>query len=891
MPISADRRKIIFLWAALCALLLMAVWAGITLEIVRDREVWQARVVAEVRNKSAAHADQVQKLIAQIDQLSVVLAAAQQTGTDVDLLNRQCNAQSDAGYFFYADATGTIRQSCRPSEVGQSVRDQQFFRFHRLHDGRDLRIHPPLADSKPGSGAEVIWLARRVNSPTGDWNGLIVFVVPPTYFHLSESDKESGFVGTTSMWLLDQSAGSYSATALDHASVKQYRNRPEFESQAGARQEPGEQFYDSETRFVGWKKLARYPLVSVAVLRQEKMMSRELDLEKSHLMVGLVATVLLLLSAGAGVQWQLRRNAQTQEMDDIRSTFRLAIDGAREAFYILNPELDKSGNIVRFRLEDCNEHAAKIVGCDRNALLGKQITDIFFDDDAGQIIALLRRTMHVEFIEDELELHGDALAEKGWFNFRAVRSSTGIAVTVRNISDIKEKEAQLKAMALMDALTMLPNRHWLNQFLPGELEAASRSDQQLALFFIDLDDFKKINDTQGHQAGDQFLSAVATALQNAMRSDDQVVRLGGDEFTLLSKFDACTDITAIAEKIFASLADVDCSAVGRGFQVNASVGVAIFPRDATDAQSLMQAADVAMYAAKAAGKAQLKAYSSGMVSQIQAKQQLEQDLKLAVKRDELFLNFQPRACSASGELICMEVLLRWQHPQRGLISPIEFIPLAEESNLIVDIGDWVVEKSCWQLAQWRLQGHPLTPLSINVSGRQLRSNQFRLQMAASMQTHGIAANLLAIELTESMMVADEPVVKEELRLLRKMGIELHIDDFGTGYSSLSQLQKLDIDVIKIDQSFVQAIGVQEQGRTLCEAMVQIGRTMGFRVVAEGVETLAQLRELQHMRCDEIQGYLVSPPVSADQVSRLLRRKKFFEPAFPVVQRTVTRLAR
>ena len=204
-----------------------------------------------------------------------------------------------------------------------------------------------------------------------------------------------------------------------------------------------------------------------------------------------------------------------------------------------------------------------------------------------------------------------------------------------------------------------------------------------------------------------------------------------------------------------------------------------------------------------------------MVSQIQAKQQLEQDLKLAVKRDELFLNFQPRACSASGELICMEVLLRWQHPQRGLISPIEFIPLAEESNLIVDIGDWVVEKSCWQLAQWRLQGHPLTPLSINVSGRQLRSNQFRLQMAASMQMHGIAANLLAIELTESMMVADEPVVKEELRLLRKMGIELHIDDFGTGYSSLSQLQKLDIDVIKIDQSFVQAIGVQEQGRTLC----------------------------------------------------------------------------
>ena len=262
-------------------------------------------------------------------------------------------------------------------------------------------------------------------------------------------------------------------------------------------------------------------------------MSRELDLEKSHLMVGLVATVLLLLSAGAGVQWQLRRNTQTQEMDAIRSTFRLAIDGAREAFYILNPELDKSGNIVRFRLEDCNEHAAKIVGRDRNALLGKQITDIFFDDDAAQITALLRRTMHVEFIEDELELHGDALAEKGWFNFRAVRSSTGIAVTVRNISDIKEKEAQLKAMALMDALTMLPNRHWLNQFLPGELEAASRSDQQLALFFIDLDDFKKINDTMGHSTGDVALAHLAKVVKGVLRSTDVLARYGGEEFVII----------------------------------------------------------------------------------------------------------------------------------------------------------------------------------------------------------------------------------------------------------------------------------------------------------------------------------------------------------------------
>jgi EAL domain-containing protein (putative c-di-GMP-specific phosphodiesterase class I) len=310
------------------------------------------------------------------------------------------------------------------------------------------------------------------------------------------------------------------------------------------------------------------------------------------------------------------------------------------------------------------------------------------------------------------------------------------------------------------------------------------------------------------------------------------------------------------------------------------MGVALFPADATNAVDLLQAADIAMYEAKLMGKGQVVHYNVAMAEKYQVRLRMEQALQRAVVENEFLLYFQPRVAAVSGTLLSFEALLRWQHPQQGLVAPGSFIELAESSNLIVEIGDWVASQACVQMANWRALGLPSFHVSINVSARQLRTSQFRHHLATAMSTHGVLSSELAIELTESTMVGSDAAVLKELQLLRQMGIKLDIDDFGTGYSSLSQLQRLDVDAIKIDQSFVKALDGSGEGHALCDAMVKIGKALGIAVVAEGVETAEQLRQLQQMGCDEIQGYFISPPVPAEAVTALVRQLSFSEPYAP-----------
>ena len=542
---------------------------------------------------------------------------------------------------------------------------------------------------------------------------------------------------------------------------------------------------------------------------------------------------------------------------------------------------------LRFRVEDCNGPACKQVDMQAARAIGLQFFELFPAIDAAALDKLLLDAHRQGHADAELGPPGID-AEGSWWQASATRSQGGLAVTMRDITEMKWKEQQLKAMAVTDALTLLPNRHWLKQHLPDAVQQAATARQRLALMFIDLDDFKKINDSWGHQAGDEYLMAVATALRQAVRVEDTVVRLAGDEFTILvENIGDASAVQAIAAKVIERMGQIDCEAVRRGFHARASIGAAIYPEDGDTDAALMQAADIAMYAAKAAGKGRLCMYSADLARKIQSRLQLEQGLRTALGNDEFFLVFQPRVSARSGALVCVEALLRWQHPQRGLIAPAEFISLAEQSDLIAGIGEWVVTEAFRHLAAWRDLGQGLSPVAINVSARQLRNDRFRHHVVHELSRFDIGAHLLAIELTESAMMGGDATVKAELRELRNMGLELHIDDFGVGFSSLSRLHSLDVDAIKIDRSFVQGLGVREEARKLCEVVVQMGKAMGFRVVAEGVETPQQLRELQLMRCDEVQGYYVSRPVDAEGVPALQAKRSFFDPVFPVVQRVVT----
>ncbi len=411
----------------------------------------------------------------------------------------------------------------------------------------------------------------------------------------------------------------------------------------------------------------------------------------------------------AGIWWQSRKRPAQAQAAAPSPLFKPVLDSTHDALYLLKAVPVEGSRALRFRVEDCNEPACKLVNMPAARIIGLQFPELFPAIDAAALDKLL--------IDAHRQGHADAEigptpaeSEGSWWQASATRSQGGLAVTMRDISEMKWKEQQLKAMAVTDALTLLPNRHWLKQHLPDAVQQATTARQRLALMFIDLDDFKKINDSWGHQAGDEYLMAVATALRQAVRVEDTVIRLAGDEFTILvENIGDASAVQAIAAKVIERMAQIDCEAVRRGFNARASIGAAIYPEDGETDAALMQAADIAMYAAKAAGKGRLCMYSAELARKIQSRLQLEQGLRNALSNDEFFLVFQPRVSARTGALVCVEALLRWRHPQRGLIAPGEFISLAEQSDLIGGIGEWVVTEACRLLAGWRDRGQGLMP--------------------------------------------------------------------------------------------------------------------------------------------------------------------------------------
>lgn len=545
---------------------------------------------------------------------------------------------------------------------------------------------------------------------------------------------------------------------------------------------------------------------------------------------------------------------------------------------MFSPFFEKGGGMTDFVIEDCNGQAMRMSGTNREGLIGKRISQLISGENFTATFLFLHTAMNDGFAEKKVFIFRAGPKKKCWCQVRAVHADRGLAVTLRDITEIKEKENQLKQLALTDALTHLPNRHWMNKNLPAIMDAAKKQGHQFAVLFIDLDNFKNINDTLGHNVGDTYLQAVASTLQQSVRKHDHVLRLGGDEFMImLNELDSPDVALAIAGHLLSQLREIDILDANSNMSPRASIGVAFYPENATTPEALVQAADIAMYEAKRSGKDGVARYSSEMLDKLSDRMSMESALRRAIPGGQLRLYLQPRASAATGELVGFEALVRWQHPELGLVSPQRFTPLAEESHLIVELGNWVAATACEILARWRSIGKKIFPISINVSARQLKDAEFRTHLQAQMHKYGIHSSEIGIELTESMTIGDDDEIQNELRLLADMGLELMIDDFGTGYSSLARLQSLSVDVLKIDQSFVRNLSAGGEGIVLCQAMTQMGKTLGLTVVAEGVETTEQLQMLQLMGCDEIQGYIASPQVPADDALQMLEAPPFFAP--------------
>ncbi|RDL52538.1 putative signaling protein [Ensifer sp. M14] len=436
----------------------------------------------------------------------------------------------------------------------------------------------------------------------------------------------------------------------------------------------------------------------------------------------------------------------------------------------------------------------------------------------------------------------------------------------------KQAEDRISFMAHHDALTGLPNRALFEEQVAEALEALRGTGQWAVLAFLDLDNFKLVNDTLGHAAGDELLKVTATRMRASVRKSDMVVRVGGDEFILLLNGLPCERDVVLArlEDIRAAIA-APMQINGRGLQVSCSMGVACFPNQGKTVGELLANADMAMYRAKELGRNNLQVFTEEMADKAHEKLLKQAELRQAIARDEFLLHFQPQVNLETGRVFAAEALLRWRHPERGMISPGDFIPLAEETGLIVPIGDWVLRAACRQCKAWHDDGLPLLIVSVNVSARQFRERNWAAHVAAVLAEVGLDPRFLELELTESLIMQDVPGALATMHELEAIGVHLAIDDFGTGYSSLSALKRFPVRRLKIDRSFVEDIPADVDDKAITAAIISLAQNLGLRVIAEGVETQAQVDFLRHSGCDEIQGYFFSRPLASAEFEALLRQ--------------------
>jgi diguanylate cyclase (GGDEF)-like protein len=447
--------------------------------------------------------------------------------------------------------------------------------------------------------------------------------------------------------------------------------------------------------------------------------------------------------------------------------------------------------------------------------------------------------------------------------------SLGRRGSYRDISKRQDAEQRLNFFINRDPLTGLPNRTLFRELLSHTLERAERDQTPFALLSVNLDNFKTINESLGHNQGDQLLIEAGQRLKALLTDMDAIARIGGDEFNIILKHnDSLRWIDLAAQRVIDAMAS-PFELNGNPVYMGASIGISLYPIDGRDADTLLSSAAAALHQAKLRGRGMMQFFSSEMTSRSKQRLTLEAALRRSVERHELRLDYQPQVDLISGQIVGVEALVRWQHPERGLIPPGEFIPLAEESGYVVTLGDWVLRTACRQIKEWAGLGLPLRQVAVNVSAVQLSRGHLVELVKEALQETGIAPGLLELEITESSVMLDREKSFETLGQLKALGVSLSIDDFGTGYSSLAYLQQLEVNKLKIDIAFVRDMTTNSHNASIIKAVIALGHSLGLEIIAEGVETPGQARQLRALRCDVMQGYLISKPIPGDDMTRLM----------------------
>ncbi|MYM31643.1 EAL domain-containing protein [Duganella sp. CY15W] len=513
--------------------------------------------------------------------------------------------------------------------------------------------------------------------------------------------------------------------------------------------------------------------------------------------------------------------------------------------------------------------------------VGRHLSQVLPPEIAGHMLEQVHsvlQTQHIRSLDYQLPLPGPAPLPARHFEARLVATGPDeVLGLVRDISERKRSEEQIRRLAYCDSLTGIPNRQAFLETLEAELVRSRKANKKFAVLFMDLDAFKRINDTLGHDVGDHLLKAVSDRLRDTTRPGDLVctnlARLGGDEFTILiPDLDKVENALNVAQRVKEAMRRPFLLEAHEIF-VTASIGISLYPEDGEDCNSLLKYADTAMYHAKNCGKNNAKLYSSSLTMQIMSHVKLEVGLRKALQNDELYLLYQPQIDVASTQIVGFEALVRWKHPERGVISPTEFIPLAEETGLIVPIGEWVLRTACQQATTWQLPGRRPVRVAVNLSAKQFKDENLTQSVLSALHDTGLPAELLELELTEGTLMDDARATMVTLEQLRGIGVFLSIDDFGTGYSSMNYLKRFDVRALKIDRSFISGLPLDAENAAITRAIVAMAHGLKMAVVAEGVETDAQLVLLEQYGCDMAQGYYLGHPSPPELIPSLLASQR------------------
>ena len=551
--------------------------------------------------------------------------------------------------------------------------------------------------------------------------------------------------------------------------------------------------------------------------------------------------------------------------------YRSILENIQEAYF----EVDLKGHFTFF-----NDSLCRLTGCFKEELLGASYTKFSDKENSKNVFQAFNKVYNTG---DPTEGFDWCITRKDGtkryieasvsLKKRSTGSPLGFKGVIRDITERKRIEQELNHMATHDTLTGLPNRLMFSQLLDHAIQSAQRNQRQLAVLFIDLDRFKIINDSLGHEAGDTLLKEMAARLKGSLRTVDVVSRLGGDEFIILMEdFHELKQVETLAQKILSTIIK-PMVIMGEECRVTASIGISVYPKDGQDEQSLMKNADIAMYFAKEAGKNNFQFYSENLRTMSNERLTIETNLRHAMERNEFYLDYQARLDLRTRAITGVEALLRWNNPYLGAVTPTQFIPIAEETGMIVPIGRWVLKTACAQSVAWQKQGLPPVCMSVNLSLRQLVNENFLDDVKSILQETGMPPNLLELEITESTVMHNPERLVPVLTKIKEMGIRMAIDDFGTGYSSLAQMKNFPINTLKVDRSFIRNLPEDNDNRAITEAVIIMGKSLKLKVVAEGVETREQEKFLKDQICDEMQGFFFSKPISPEGFANLLRKNK------------------